>query len=167
MQEACASGLEQSGDRQFFKTQLAEYEERRDILASAFEKLGLKYTMPQGSYFILLDISPLKIPEDYPFPQSVLGRGKDFKACWFIAMEVGVSSIPVSEVSQRLSVLGKSSCLSFSSTVRSMPTSERYMRVLLSARISTLWSKLGRDCSSYRSSYSLSHCGNSLYSRLS
>ena len=60
----------------------------------------------------------MKWPEDYPFPESVLGRGRDFRsvialiwycirsisiasnrACWFIAMEVGVSSIPVSEVS--------------------------------------------------------------------
>jgi len=60
------------------------------------------------------DISQVKFPEDYPFPKSVLGRGRDFRsvfmlmlpfqysreirACWFIATEVGVSSIPVSEV---------------------------------------------------------------------
>jgi kynurenine aminotransferase len=60
-------------------------------------------------------VSELKIPEDYPFPQSLLGRGRDFKcvfpvitedqcliliqrASWFIALEIGVSSIPVSEV---------------------------------------------------------------------
>lgn len=60
------------------------------------------------------DISRVDFPEDYPFPKSVLGRGRDFRsvfilmltfqclretrACWFIATEVGVSSIPVSEV---------------------------------------------------------------------
>ncbi|KAJ7124057.1 hypothetical protein C8R43DRAFT_861647, partial [Mycena crocata] len=44
-----------------------------------------------------LDISNVKFPDDYPFPPSVLGRGRDFKACWFIALEIGVSSIPVSE----------------------------------------------------------------------
>lgn len=61
------------------------------------------------------DISNLQWPEDYPFPKSVEGRGRDFKcvsranvpvasysrsirACWFMAMEIGVSSIPVSEV---------------------------------------------------------------------
>ncbi|RXW24645.1 hypothetical protein EST38_g1232 [Candolleomyces aberdarensis] len=97
LQEAAATGLEQAKERKFFETQLAEYAERRQILCDAFDQLGLKYTMPEGSYFILLDISKVKFPDDYPFPQSVLGRGRDFRACWFIAVEVGVSSIPVSE----------------------------------------------------------------------
>jgi len=57
----------------------------------------MKYILPEGTYFVLLDISSVKFPEDYPFPKSVQGRGRDFKACWFIAMEIGVSSIPVSE----------------------------------------------------------------------
>ncbi|KAF8222754.1 PLP-dependent transferase [Tricholoma matsutake] len=97
LQEAAAGGLEQVKERKFFETQCAEYIERRDILAAVFDELGLKYTLPEGGYFILLDVSELKFPEDYPFPQSVLGRGRDFKACWFIALELGVSSIPVSE----------------------------------------------------------------------
>jgi len=97
LQEAAACGLEQAKERKFFETQVAEYQERRDILTAAFEKLGMKYILPEGSYFVLLDISNVNFPDDYPFPQSVLGRGRDFKAGWFIAMEVGVSSIPVSE----------------------------------------------------------------------
>ncbi|KIM46040.1 hypothetical protein M413DRAFT_441102 [Hebeloma cylindrosporum] len=97
LQEAAASGLEQAKERKFFEIQRAEYEERRKILCDVFDELGLKYTLPEGSYFILLDISRVDFPEDYPFPESVLGRGRDFRACWFIATEVGVSSIPVSE----------------------------------------------------------------------
>jgi len=97
LQEAVAAGLEQAEGRNFFHIQMKEYEERRNILISVFERLGLKYTMPEGSYFILLDISSVKWPEDYKFPSSLDGRGKDFKACWFIALELGVSSIPVSE----------------------------------------------------------------------
>ncbi|KAF9569348.1 PLP-dependent transferase [Agrocybe pediades] len=97
LQEAAASGLEQAKERKFFETQLKEYEERRKILTDAFDKLDLKYTHPEGSYFVLLDISRVDFPEDYPFPDSVLGRGRDFRACWFIANEIGVSSIPVSE----------------------------------------------------------------------
>lgn len=97
MQEAVAAGLEQCRKRQFVETQCAEYVERRAILADAFDRLGARYTLPEGSYFMLLDISKLTWPEDYPFPDSVLNRGRDFKACWFIAMEIGVSSIPVSE----------------------------------------------------------------------
>jgi len=97
LQEAAAAGLEQANERQFFEIQRKEYAERRAILCEAFEQLGLKYSHPEGSYFILLDISKVDFPEDYPFPQSVLGRGRDFRACWFIATEIGVSSIPVSE----------------------------------------------------------------------
>ncbi|KAK7470780.1 arylformamidase [Stygiomarasmius scandens] len=97
LQEAAAAGLEQVQERKFFEQQCAEYAERRDILTKAFDDLGLPYTMPEGSYFVLLDISRVKFPDDYPFPQSVLGRGRDFRACWFIAIEIGVSSIPVSE----------------------------------------------------------------------
>jgi len=97
LQEAAAAGLEQAAERKFFETQLKEYQERRDIFVSTFDRLGITYTLPEGTYFVLMDSSSVKIPDDYPFPESVLGRGRDFRACWFIAMEIGVSSIPVSE----------------------------------------------------------------------
>ncbi|KAI0347378.1 PLP-dependent transferase [Trametopsis cervina] len=97
MQEAVAAGLEQAKERRFTEIQREEYVERRKILADAFDKVGMRYTLPEGTYFLLLDISNLTWPDDYPFPASVEGRGRDFKACWFMAMEIGVSSIPVSE----------------------------------------------------------------------
>jgi len=97
MQEAVATGLEKSRTNGFFQKQTLEYQERRDVLAATFEKLGMQYTFPEGSYFMLVDISNLDMPDDYPFPETIDGRGRDFKACWFIAHEVGVSSIPVSE----------------------------------------------------------------------
>ncbi|OBZ76330.1 putative aminotransferase C6B12.04c [Grifola frondosa] len=79
LQEAAAVGLEQARERGFFEQQLREYDERRKILTEGFDRLGMKYTMPEGSYFALLDISNVRWPEDYPFPASVQGRGKDFK----------------------------------------------------------------------------------------
>ncbi|KAF8351323.1 1-aminocyclopropane-1-carboxylate synthase 1 [Amanita rubescens] len=97
LQEAVASGLEQARERRFFETQVAEYAERRAILVEAFDKLDLKYSLPDGTYFILLDVSRVKLPENYPFPPSVLDRGRDFRVSWFMATEIGVSTIPVSE----------------------------------------------------------------------
>ncbi|KAK7049629.1 arylformamidase [Paramarasmius palmivorus] len=97
LQEAAAAGLEQVVERNFFQIQRDEYLERRKVLTDAFDELGLAYTHPEGGYFILLDISRVSFPDDYPFPESVLGRGRDFRAAWFVALEVGVSSIPVSE----------------------------------------------------------------------
>ncbi|KAI0742279.1 PLP-dependent transferase [Daedaleopsis nitida] len=97
MQEAAAAGLEQARERGFFEQQLKEYEERRRVLLGVFEDLGLEYTWTEGSYFVLLNISRVRWPEDYAFPPVLEGRGRDFKAAWFIANEIGVSSIPVSE----------------------------------------------------------------------
>jgi kynurenine aminotransferase len=54
LQEAAACGLEQVKERKFFETQCEEYLERRKVLSSAFDALGLKYTQPEGGYFILL-----------------------------------------------------------------------------------------------------------------
>ena len=66
------------------------------------------------------NISKVRWPESYTFPATIEGRGRDFKyvmlygssltsltsvprASWFIANEIGVSSIPVSEVCPCLS----------------------------------------------------------------
>jgi len=97
LQEAAAAGLEQAVERRFFETQLKEYQERRDKFVSVFDRLGVTYTLPEGTYFVLMvrpsspshdhpvnfflsqDTSSVKIPDDYPFPESVSGRGRDFR----------------------------------------------------------------------------------------
>lgn len=100
MQEAIAIGLENAPKQQFFEKQLQDYTERRDILTSYFDQLGLSYTKPDGSYFLLVDMSPVKIPEGFEIPASCQGRGKDFALCWWLCQELKVVGIPPSEVSQ-------------------------------------------------------------------
>jgi kynurenine aminotransferase len=118
MQEAIAIGLEQSGPKKFFEDQLAAYTERRDILCSYFDQLGLSYTKPDGSYFLLVDMSPVKIPDGFEVPPSCQGRGKDFALCWWLAQELRVVGIPPSEVgplsSPFLSLLSKPKSSHFS-----------------------------------------------------
>ncbi|KAH7105460.1 PLP-dependent transferase [Auriculariales sp. MPI-PUGE-AT-0066] len=97
LQEAAAAGLEQANARNYFVQDVAAYAERRQVLVDAFDKLGVKYTLPEGTYFILLDISAFNLPEEYPYPETVQGRGRDFKFGWVMAQEIGVSAIPVSE----------------------------------------------------------------------
>ncbi|KAH9926557.1 PLP-dependent transferase [Epithele typhae] len=97
MQEAAAAGLERAAAHNFFAKQVKEYEERRSVLVDAFESLGLQYTWPEGSYFILLDVSRVQWPQDFPFPPTIQARGRDFKAAWFLANEIGVSCIPVTD----------------------------------------------------------------------
>lgn len=54
MQEAAAWGLEGAKDRGFFEQQLKEYQERRDVFCSYLDKLGWQYSLPEGTYFVLL-----------------------------------------------------------------------------------------------------------------
>ena len=99
LQEAVAYALEEQGAHNFFPDQLAAYTERRDILCGIFDKLGLSYTKPQGAYYLMVDFSPVKVPEDYPLPESCQGRGEDFRKAWWLAQEIKVAAIPISEVS--------------------------------------------------------------------
>lgn len=54
MQEAVAAGLEQMEKRKFLETQREEYYARRQVLVDAFDKIGMRYTLPEGTYFLLL-----------------------------------------------------------------------------------------------------------------
>jgi aspartate/methionine/tyrosine aminotransferase len=65
LQEATAVGFEQALSNGFFPQQIEEYEARRTVLAKAFDDLGLPYTMPDGTYFILLNNDRIKIPDDF------------------------------------------------------------------------------------------------------
>ena len=54
LQEAAAAGLEQAAEHQFFENQLKEYQERRDVFVNAFDRLGVTYSLPEGTYFVLM-----------------------------------------------------------------------------------------------------------------
>ncbi len=71
LQEASAVGLEQAKKRGFLLQQRDEYAERRAILTAGFDKLGMKYTLPQGSYFVLL-VRARVIPSVRPVADSPL-----------------------------------------------------------------------------------------------
>lgn len=79
LQEAVAAGLEKAEEHNFFPDQIRAYTERRDTLTKYFDELGLSYTVPEGSYFVLVNIEKIKPPKDYNFPAVVKGRGADFE----------------------------------------------------------------------------------------
>ncbi|MCB0182552.1 MAG: aminotransferase class I/II-fold pyridoxal phosphate-dependent enzyme, partial [Anaerolineae bacterium] len=55
----------------------------RDFLADVLAEVGLKPLMPQGTYFMMADISHLGFPDDVAF-------------CRYLTREVGVTAIPPS-----------------------------------------------------------------------
>ena len=56
-----------------------------------------KYSEPEGGYFVLVNLSKVKLPKDYEFPSYVAERPRDFQLSWFLIMELGVAAIPPTE----------------------------------------------------------------------
>lgn len=70
--------------------------------------LGLSVTVPDGSYFILVNIEKIRIPEQelqesereeaFFFPETTVPpRSKDWEVCRWLTTHVGVAAIPPSE----------------------------------------------------------------------
>jgi N-succinyldiaminopimelate aminotransferase len=74
---AAALALEDS----YYQALAADYQARRDYLAEALAATGLRLSIPQGTYFIMADITPLGYDDDVAF-------------CRWLTTEVGVAAIP-------------------------------------------------------------------------
>lgn len=64
LQEAAVTGLKFGDD--YYEELQAEYTHRRDLFLSGLDSLGLRYFRPQGTYFVLVDISDFGY-DDYQF----------------------------------------------------------------------------------------------------
>ena len=62
-----------------------------------WKELGVPYSDPEGGYFVMANLSKVKLPEDYPFPPHVASRPRDFQLAWFLIQELGVAAIPPTE----------------------------------------------------------------------
>ncbi|MBI1876743.1 MAG: aminotransferase class I/II-fold pyridoxal phosphate-dependent enzyme [Chloroflexi bacterium] len=81
LQEGVVTALQVSND--YYAELAAMYQANRDFLAGALAEAGLKPIMPQGTYFIMVDISHLDFPDDVTF-------------CRYLTTEIGVAAIPPS-----------------------------------------------------------------------
>lgn len=79
LQHAIVAGLKQPDE--YYTGLAAEYAARREILLGYLDQTGLKYTEPQGAYFVMLDISPFGYANDVEF------------ARW-MTQEIGVAPVP-------------------------------------------------------------------------
>jgi aspartate/methionine/tyrosine aminotransferase len=83
LQEAVAIAIESAEEKGYYGTLLAEYTARLDKLASYLQAAGLRPIRPQGTFFIMSDISHLGFQDDVHFAKHMTA-------------EVGVACIPPS-----------------------------------------------------------------------
>jgi aspartate/methionine/tyrosine aminotransferase len=65
----------------YYQQLIRAYTHRREIFLNYLHQTGLDYTIPEGAYYVLLDISPFKAADDYQF-------------CAWMAKEIGVAAVP-------------------------------------------------------------------------
>ena len=58
-----------------------DYTRRRNIFLDYLQAIGLNYTIPQGAYYVLVDITPFGYQDDTAF-------------CVWLAEEIGVAAVP-------------------------------------------------------------------------
>lgn len=83
LQEGIAAALREAEARGYYAHLVADYTARRDFLCTVLREAGLRVFEPQGTYFVLTDITPLGFDDDVAF-------------CRFLTTEIGVAAIPPS-----------------------------------------------------------------------
>lgn len=79
LQEAAVTGLK-FGD-EYYKDLQKKYTHKRDLFLRGLDSIGLSHTVPEGAYYILIDISEFGFESDLEFAEV-------------LAQKVGVGSVP-------------------------------------------------------------------------
>ena len=79
LQEAAVTGLRFGDD--YYKWLQDKYTEKRDLFLAGLDRIGIQHTVPQGAYYIMLDISEFGYESDLDF-------------CEKLAEYVGVGAVP-------------------------------------------------------------------------
>ena len=79
LQEAAIIGLK-FGD-EYYRSLLQKYTARRELFLNGLDRLGISHTVPQGAYYVMLDISEFGFESDLEF-------------CEVLARDVGVGAVP-------------------------------------------------------------------------
>ncbi len=79
LQEAAAVALD--FPLEYYQALTADYTRRRDLFLGYLKKAGLRYSEPQGAYYVLVDFSHLGVRDDMHLSR-------------WLAREVGVSGVP-------------------------------------------------------------------------
>ena len=79
LMEAATVGLK--FDDKYYDELAAHYAHMKEVFVGGLEKLGLKYTDPQGAYYVLVDVSEFGVKDEVKF-------------CEWLAQYVGVAAVP-------------------------------------------------------------------------
>ena len=79
LQEAVIPGLKFGQD--YYDDMLQKYTHKRDLFCKGLDDLGLVHNIPQGAYYVMLDI-------------SAFGYDSDLQFCEDLAAKVGVGAVP-------------------------------------------------------------------------
>lgn len=85
LQEAAVAGL--TLPESYYKELGVMYREKRDYFLSGLDRIGLKHNVPQGSYFVLVDIQDfLSLPQFKGY--------SDLEFCEWMIRNIGVAAVP-------------------------------------------------------------------------
>jgi len=85
LQEAATVGLE--FPESYYEELLATYTEKRDYFLAGLDRIGLKHNVPQGTYFVMLDIQEyLDLPQFHGWT--------DLQFCEWMIQHIGVAAVP-------------------------------------------------------------------------
>ena len=93
LQIAVGEALGVANEIDYFATLRADYLKRRELLCGVLESAGLPYVRPQGSFFVLADIT--SIDEKYYIDPNEKEVAKDWQFCRWMTKEIGVGAIPI------------------------------------------------------------------------
>jgi aspartate/methionine/tyrosine aminotransferase len=79
LQEAAVTAL--NFDDSYYKALRNSYERKREFFLSGLDHLNIRYTRPQGAYYVMVDISEFRAESDLEF-------------CEWLARDVGVAAVP-------------------------------------------------------------------------
>ena len=85
LQEAVCAAFTLGQD--YYDEMLAMYSRKRDIFCGGLAEIGLPHTVPQGSYFVMVDISEFLAKEQF-------AGWTDLQFCEWMVKAVGVAAVP-------------------------------------------------------------------------
>jgi kynurenine--oxoglutarate transaminase/cysteine-S-conjugate beta-lyase/glutamine--phenylpyruvate transaminase len=92
LQIAAAASLQTMAATNYGLELRATYRRRRDVLVNGLRSAGLRPVVPQGSFFVLADITA--IDESYYMDPAVTDVAKDWQFCRWLTKHIGVGAIP-------------------------------------------------------------------------